>query len=204
LNEFLDNFGFIIWKDRPIIILPTNLCRFSSEMMDDSEIVSCDHVQSKNNKKRTIKIRCKDCENVFNFKNCVTGLILALNDVYKVESVVISDYLEKKLGKKQVDILTQIRDIVNEIESFSSRVPTGDECSECKIRPSSLYPKLKREFISDPSIIYEKIPRLKSDLKKVSMCEDCKKDLEQELSIIGNKALELKSDVFAEGFGIKG
>jgi len=172
--------------------------------MDDSEIVSCDHVQSKNNKKRTLTISCKECGNDFHFKHCVSGLILALSDVYKIDSIVISDYMEKKLDEKQVEILTQLRDIVNEIESFSSRIPDGDECKECKLSPSLLYPELKREFISDPGIIYEKIPQLKNKIKKSKRCLDCKKDLKQELSIIGDKALKLRSDVFAEGFGIKG
>lgn len=173
-------------------------------MMDDPEVVSCDHVQSKKNEKTTLTIKCKECDNDFHFKDCVTGLILALNDVYKIESIVISDYMEKRLDKKQVDILTQIRDIVNEIESFSSRVPSGDECTSCKLNPSSLHPKLKNEFISDPGTIYENLPRLNDKIEKNSRCDECEKDLTQELNIIGDKALELKSDVFAEGFGIKG
>ncbi len=172
--------------------------------MDNSEIVSCDHVQSKTNEKRTLTISCKECDNDFHFKHCVTGLILALKDVYKIDSVVISDYVEKKFDEKQVEILTQLRDIVNEIESFSSRIPDGDECQDCKLSPSSLYPDLKKEFISDPGVLYDRIPQLKNKMEKSKKCLDCKKDLKQELSIIGEKALKLKSDVFAEGFGIKG
>jgi len=172
--------------------------------MNDSKMVSCDHAQNNNSEKRTLKIKCKGCDDDFKFKDCVTGLILALNDVYKIESIVISDYMEKKLDKKQVDILTQMRDIVDDIESFSSRVPNGDECSGCEIKPSSLYPRLKKKFISDPSVIYEEIPGMIDDLKKSNRCIECEKDLKEELNIIGGKALELKSDVFAEGFGIKG
>jgi len=172
--------------------------------MDDSEIVSCDHAQSKNNEKRTLTIKCKECSDEFHFKDCVPGLILALNEVYKIESVVISDFIEKRLDKNQVDILTQLRDIVNELESFSSRVPEGDGCEGCEIRPSSLYPELKDEFISDPGIIYERLPILKDSLEENSRCERCERDLKQELDIIADKALKLKSDVFAEGFGIKG
>jgi len=172
--------------------------------MDDSKIVSCDHAQNKNSEKRTLMIECKECDDDFNFKECVTGLILALNDVYKIESIVISDYMEKKLGKKQVNILTKIRDIVDDIESFSSRVPNGDECSGCEIKPSSLYPELKKEFISNPGIIYEEIPRLKDNIIERNNCKNCEKDLKEELNIIGEKALELKSDVFTEAFGIKG
>ncbi|MFW6064445.1 MAG: hypothetical protein ACOC8Y_02600 [Candidatus Natronoplasma sp.] len=172
--------------------------------MDDPKIVSCDHTQNKNGEKRTLTIKCKECDDDFNFKDCVTGLILALNDVYKIESIVISDHMEKKFDKKQVEILTQIRDIVDDIESFSSRVPNGDECSGCEIKPSSLYPKLKKEFISNPGIIYEEIPQLKDKIMERDNCVDCKEDLKEELIIIAEKALELKSDVFAEAFGIKG
>ncbi len=167
-------------------------------------MVSCDHARSKDNEKRTLTIKCKECDNNFNFKDCIKGLILALNDVYKIESIVISDHMEKKLNKKQVDILTQIRDIVNEIESFSSRVPKGEDCQKCKFRPSSLYPELKKEFISNPGIIYKRLPQLKDKLEEINSCSECKNDLKQEMSIIGNKAIQLKSDVFATGFGIKG
>ncbi|MEF8832152.1 MAG: hypothetical protein V5A66_01380 [Candidatus Thermoplasmatota archaeon] len=172
--------------------------------MDDPEVVSCDHVQSKKNEKTTLTIKCKECDKDFHFKDCVTGLILALDDVYKIESIVISDYMEKRLDKKQVDILLQMRDIVDKMKSFSSRVPRGDECSSCQFRPSSLYPELKNGFIADPGIIYKNLPRLKDKIEEKDRCSTCEKDLKQELDIIGEKALELKSEVFAEGFGIKG
>ncbi len=172
--------------------------------MDDQGHISCTHRINKSDEKRKIIVDCKECENDFQFEDCLPGLILALAGTYKIDSIVISDHIEKEFKGEQVDILLKMRDITDKIDNFSSRKGHEEGCENCEFWPPNFYSQLKENFISNPGCIYEEITRMKSRSKSIEDCPNCRGDLEEELRMIGKEALELKSDVLAEGFGIIG
>lgn len=172
--------------------------------MEYPELVPCEHEMEKTGGEEKLIILCERCDSDFDPIDCLPGILLAMEDMYEVKFIVISDYTEVRLSDEQVDILKQMKEIIEEIKNFSTRVTGGEECQECKIYPSSLYPDLRKEFISNPGILYEELPKLKDMLEGSEHCSDCKKDLAHELDILAEKALDLRSDVLTEGFGIIG
>ncbi len=172
--------------------------------MDDQEHVACSHRIDKSIEKRKLIIDCKECEKDYDFDECLPGLILALEGTYKIDSIVVSGHVEKEFKDKHVDILLKIRDIADKIENFSSRKVADEGCEDCEFWPPSYYSQLKGRFISDPGCIYGEITSLKKKSRSIEDCTGCEEDLKEELRMIGKDALELKSDVFTEGFGIIG
>ncbi|MFW6145070.1 MAG: hypothetical protein ACOC55_05805 [Candidatus Natronoplasma sp.] len=172
--------------------------------MSGKEIISCDHKTTESAGIRKLVVNCKRCGREHSIKNCLPGLILSLEDEYDIDSIIASDFMEEQYIGPGVDILTQIRDIAGEIESFSSRKQEEKKCMDCELRPSTLYPSLKRNFIEEPGIIYLELGRLADKAKQKRGCSECIKSLTEELEVLGERAKELKKDVLAEGFDIIG
>ncbi|MBS3816916.1 MAG: hypothetical protein KGY76_05075 [Candidatus Thermoplasmatota archaeon] len=172
--------------------------------MNGSDHVPCEHQTKEDPEGRRLLIRCKDCEEDFSLSSCLSGLILAFEDEYDIESIIISDYIERKYTGSSIKILAQIRDIAGEIESFSSREEKNKKCENCEWSPSEFFPGLKKRFIEDPGGIYGDLSDSMKRSAQIKDCPNCEKALKEELEIIGEKALRLRRDVLAEGFGIIG
>jgi len=166
------------------------------------EAVSCDHTVKENPRTRTLKLNCKRCEEKYSLEKCLPSILLSLEDEYDIDMIIISDYMEKQYLGSGVKILTHMRDIAGEIESFSSRDQDQKKCLNCELRPSSMYPNFKCKFISDPGIIYGELRRLASAASQKKDCPECMKALGEELEILGKRALSLRSRVLKEGFDI--
>lgn len=170
------------------------------------KVVSCDHSVKEMSGTMTLKLECKKCEKDYSFQRCLPSIILSLGDEYEydIDSIMISDHMEKQYIGPGVKILTQIRDIAEEIESFSSRTQNQNKCSKCELKPSSVYPSFKRRFIRDPDTLYEEIQQLASITEEKKGCPECMKSLREELAILGKRAVALRSRVLEEGFDIVG
>ncbi len=168
------------------------------------EIVSCEHSIRKISGNRTLKLNCRRCEDKYSLEDCLPNILLALKDKYDIDSIMISDHMEKHYIGPGVNILTQIRDIADEMENFSSRTQDQKKCSTCELQPSSLYPDLKKRFIKDPGTIYQEIQKLAAKTKQKQDCPECMKSLREELEILGESAISLRSHVLEEGFDIVG
>lgn len=153
---------------------------------------------------RKLVVNCKRCEREHSLSECLPALLLSLGDEYDIDSIIVSDFMEKQYIGPGVEILLEIRDMAGEIESFSSRTQKKDECLSCELRPSELYPELKRKFIENPGTIYGELRHLAEKANKKEGCPECKKSLKEEIEFLGKRATSLKSDVLAEGFDIIG
>ncbi|MFP4143290.1 MAG: hypothetical protein ACLFSM_08685 [Thermoplasmata archaeon] len=172
--------------------------------MEDSELTPCRHEVDKAGGKERLKIQCERCDQTFDPVECLPGVLLAMDGMYGVGFIVISDYTEERLGDNQIDILKQMKDIMEDIENFSTRVTPGEDCQDCGLFPSSLYTGLRKRFISNPGVLYEELPKLKEKIETPEGCSACKDDLRHELDILAEKALDLRADILTDGFGIIG
>lgn len=167
-------------------------------------MVSCDHKTIESSGMRKLVVNCKRCEREHSISDCLPGLLLSLEDKYDIDSIIVSDFMEKQYIGPGVDILSQMRDMAGAIESLSSRRQNRDECMSCELRPAQLYPNLKRKFIEDPGSIYSELRSIAEKTDHKQGCPGCKKSLMEEIEILGKKAISLKSDILAEGFDIVG
>ncbi len=172
--------------------------------MSEKELVSCDHKTVESSGTRKLVVNCKRCEKEHSLSDCLPSLILSLEDEYNIDSIIVSDFLEEQYIGSGVKILSQIRDIAGEMETFSSRGEDEKKCMECELKPSILYPRLKRKFIQDPGIIYEMIGNISVKVERKENCHRCRRSLGEELEILGNRAISLRSEVLKEGFDIIG
>lgn len=172
--------------------------------MENSKLVSCSHEVDTAGGKERLKVLCERCDQDFDPIDCLPGVLLAMEGMYEIGFIVISDYTEERLSDYQINILRQMKNIMEDMENFSTRVTPGEDCADCEFFPSSLYSDLRKHFISDPGILYEELPRLREKLEESEECSVCKEDLGHELDILAEKALDLRADILTEGFGIIG
>ncbi len=172
--------------------------------MEYPEKMPCEHETSDVCGEERLTVRCERCDDDFDPIDCLPGILLAMEGKYEIGSIVISDYRAVRLSAEQVDILVQMREIIEEIESFSTRATNGEDCDGCEIFPSRVYSDLRKKFISDPGILFEELPKLKDTLEGSDRCSHCEDDIDQEMNILAEKALDLRASVMTEGFSVKG
>jgi len=172
--------------------------------MVSSEPVTCDHKVDRVGGKQRLKILCERCDRDFDPVDCISGILRAMIDTYDIGFIVISDYTEERLSDEQIDILIKMKDIMEEIESFSTRVTDGENCDGCDIFPSKIYPDLRKNFVNNPGMVYEELPKMKKLIDESERCTTCEEDLRHELNHLMEDALDLRSEILAEGFGIRG
>ncbi|GEM_PF-3156949 len=171
--------------------------------MIGEKIIACDYEPIESSGLRKLVLDCKRCgKDHHEISDCLSEIILVLEDEYKIESLIASDHIEIQYVGPGLDILFQITGISREIRTFSTRDSDKEKCKRCGFRPSNFYSQLRKDFIEDPGIIYSELKRVSEKLEKGDHCSGCKETIEEELEILGKKALSLRSEVLKEGFGI--
>lgn len=167
-------------------------------------MLSCDHSERKTCGKKELIIHCKGCKKDFEVEDCISNLILAMLNTYGVDRLILADYKEKQFGEKQLEIFFLIKNIIEKIENYSSRKVDRDGCDECSLKPSNIYPELRKDIILDIGCIFKRIRHIKEEMGRCEGCEDCKDDLKVEIEEIGKDYLELESKILSDAFGIIG
>ncbi|MFW6040400.1 MAG: hypothetical protein ACOC85_01020 [Thermoplasmatota archaeon] len=161
----------------------------------------CDYEVSQEVNERKLIISCKDCENDFDMKKCFSGIILALGNEYTVDSLILSDYIEKQYSESTLKILKMYSRLTEELDALSSEERDDKKCKNCELYPKQMYSELKESLLSGGDIYNTFIKYVKILIEKEG-CTTCRKETRDELSVIAKRLLQLKSEILLEAYGI--
>lgn len=151
---------------------------------------------------RKLFIDCKECSDDFSIERCLPGIILALEENYNIDTVVLSDFIEIQYSGENLELLKELKGISEEFDRLSSRKTDGEDCKNCEIYPDTMYTTLKKSLLTEHENFYQLLLARTSDVMKIDGCNDCRKSAKEELSVLGQKVLEFRSKVLLEAFGV--
>ncbi len=169
-----------------------------------AESIACNYVVKKENRSRELVINCKDCSDDFKLSKCLGGIILAMEGEYNIDALILSDYLERQYSKEVLGILEDIRDISEELEQLASRRMNEKKCRDCKINPGKMYSEIRKTLVSSPEDIYKSFSEYSKLLMKKEGCTQCRKSSKEELTLIGERLLDLRNKIMREAFDVVG
>lgn len=168
------------------------------------EIVTCGHKIRQEEGKRKLVINCKECEEDFSLDHCFPGILLALEKEYQIDSIILSDYIERQYSGEGIEVLKSIADVINRLERWTSRSEGKKECQKCPIHPPEMYSDIRGLSLRDPGAAYEALLNYSKELMKKNGCPKCRRSTKEELTVLGKELLQLRSDVLAEAYGVVG
>ncbi len=151
---------------------------------------------------RKLFIDCEECDSDFSIDDCLPGIILALEENYNIDSVVLSDFIELQYSGDNLELLNDIKYISEEIDRFSSRIPDGEDCHNCEIEPKKMYSSLKESLLLDHENFYQLLFDYTLKIVGIDGCRSCRKSAKEELTVLGEKVLEFRSDVLLKAYGV--
>ncbi|MFO7991815.1 MAG: hypothetical protein R6U61_05930 [Thermoplasmata archaeon] len=169
-----------------------------------AESIACNYVVKKENRSRELVINCKDCSDDFELEECIGGIILAMEGEYNIDMLILSDYLEKQYSKEVIDVLKDVRDISEELESLASRRMNKKKCSDCGINPGKMYSEMRSVLVNSPGDIYATFSEYSKMLMRKEGCNRCRKASKEELTLIGERLLGLRNRIMREAFDVVG
>ncbi len=168
------------------------------------EIVSCGYQIRQEGEKRELIIKCRECEEDFSMESCIPGIVLALEKEYNISSVILSDYIERQYTGIPLDILEFLAKTGQELDRMATRNVKKTGCKDCAIHPGRMYPGLKKTLMVDTGEVYGQVVDLSKTVMGMKGCDGCRKAAKEELAMIGEELLRLKSRVLLEAYGIVG
>jgi len=150
---------------------------------------------------RKLIVNCKDCSEDFSFNDCLKGLVLAFQDNYDVESLVLSDFIETQFIGDELEIIEGLRQISDELDRLSARTG-GADCAGCEIEPKKMYSTLKDRLLTDHENFYQLLSDYAIKIIKKEGCEDCRRSAKEEFTVLGKKVLEYRSKILLDAYGI--
>lgn len=172
--------------------------------MKDEETVKCSKTIREEGGERKLVINCRECEDDFSYKKCLPKLILTMEGEVNIDSIILSDYIERQYSEENMEVLMKIKDMVSELNRLSNRRKTAKKCRGCEINPSKIYPRLKRVFIKDPGSVYAEFTDVSRAVMKADGCTSCRRSTKEELTVLGEDLIKLRSKVLSDAFGIVG
>ncbi|MGM0509670.1 MAG: hypothetical protein ACQESD_00885 [Thermoplasmatota archaeon] len=168
------------------------------------EIVTCDHKIRQEEGERKLVINCKECDGGFSLDNCLPGILLALKKEYQIDSIIISDYIERQYGGEDIELLKNMAELINRLERWTSRSGSKKQCSKCPIHPPEMYSDIRDSLLRDPGSAYTSLLRYSKELMKKSGCPDCRRSTKEEFMVLSKELLGLKSKILSEAYGVVG
>jgi len=168
------------------------------------EIVTCDHKIRQEEGKRKLIINCKECQDDFSLDNCLPGILLALEKEYQIDSIIISDHIERQYGGEDIELLKNIAQLINRLERWTSRSGAKKQCSKCPIHPPEMYSDIRDSLLIDPGSAYSSLLEYSRELMKKSGCAECRRSTKEEFTVLSKELLGLKSKVLSEAYGVVG
>ena len=165
------------------------------------EAVRCDHTIRQERGERKLIINCKECDNDLSME-CLSGVILSLEKEFNVSTIVLSDYIERQYSGVALEIIEDIKNISKELEGLASRDTRGKNCKKCGINPAKMYPELKSTLLLRFDHIFNEFIGYSKELMTIKGCTSCRRSTKEELALIGNELLRLRSKVILEAYGI--
>ncbi len=168
------------------------------------EIVTCDHEIRQEKGKRKLVINCKECDDDFSLKHCLSGILLTLEKEYQVDTIILSDYVERQYSKEEVTLLKNIADLINRLERWASRSEDKKQCGDCPLHPPEMYSALRDSLLVDPGSAYSSLLKYSKELMKKDGCPKCRRSTKEEFTVLSKQLLEVRSKVLEEAYGVVG
>lgn len=169
----------------------------------NEDFIPCEYEISQKYSERGITIRCKECENDFDIGSCISNIVMSMKGEYNIDSIILSDYIEKQYSRKSLKLLKKLRDLLEVFERFSSRKKEGKECADCPIAPDTMYSELKITMFNGDDV-YQRYLDYTMDIMRLEGCVECRRSAKEEFSFIGDRLLDLNSSVLMDAYGILG
>ena len=163
---------------------------------------SCDYDLDKYSDSHKMIIKCKECKNDFDVDICLPGMILALQNEYNIDNLVLSDYIERQYTDEALQILIEFKDIVEELKVFSSRKTLDNNCKNCVLKPKDMYQNLTRSLLDNSDDIFKKLISYSKKLIEKDGCIECRTSAKEELSILADKLIDIRSKILLEAYNI--
>ncbi len=163
---------------------------------------ACKYETTQEGDSRVLVIDCRGCENDFDLDDCLQGVILSFEGEYDVEKIILSDYIERQYSQESLLLLKRVKDIAEELNRLSSRETDGKGCEGCPLNPTEMYPGLKEIMLSSLEEIFSSHLRLIKEIMSKEGCTRCRRSAKEELTVIGEKLLDLRSDVLLKSYGV--
>ncbi len=165
-------------------------------------ITPCNYSISDVGGNRKLFIDCEECADDFSIDKCLPGIILALEENYNIDSIVLSDFIEIQYSDENLNFLKDLKYISEELDRLSSRRPDRDGCEDCEIEPRTMYPSLKEGLLTEHEDFYQRLFDYTLKVMKIEGCKGCRKSAKEELTVLGEKVLEFRSKVLLKAYGV--
>ena len=152
----------------------------------------CDYDIEYEGQKQKMVINCKACTQNYSMANptCINGILNSLSEIYMVDYLYISHYLDTMYFGDSVELLERMKVLMNQIGNYSLRRSEQQfkfhspkykkkiPCLTCPINPSRIFSQLKLEFSRDFEIFYNHINPTITEIHKfspkVDYCNTCR------------------------------
>ncbi|MFO7792669.1 MAG: hypothetical protein R6W73_06790 [Candidatus Saliniplasma sp.] len=168
----------------------------------NEELAPCEYKISEERGSRKMSIDCKNCKEDLSFRNCLPGIILALEENYNVDALILSDFIEIKYSEDDMELFKSLRDVSEDLSRLSFRKTDGGSCEDCEIEPKSMYPSLKKSLLTEHEEFYQNLSNYALKVMKIEGCKDCRKSAKEEITMLGEKVLDFRSKVLMKAYGV--
>ena len=160
---------------------------------------------------------CKECEGPHNLgmKVCMQNVLQSYSKELIVENVGLSYYIDQEYFGSSMQILKLTREILNDLESFSSRNPYNDYfhsksknvCDGCELQPQTIYKRYSETILKGISIFYNDysnyVKTLSTKSYRTKECQKCRDRTIDEFYVILNRFTELSKEILQAAYSIK-
>jgi len=160
---------------------------------------------------------CKQCDGPHNLgmKICMENVLKSYSKELIVKNVGMSYYIDQEYFGSSMQILKLTREILNDLESFSSRNPYKDYfpsksknlCNGCDLHPQSIYKRYSETILKGISTFYNDysihVKILGTKSYKTKECQKCRDRTIDEFYVILNRFIELSKEILRAAYSIK-
>ena len=180
----------------------------------------CEYELEYEGQKQKMVINCKGCTQNYSMANpgCISGILHALSEVFMVDYLYISQYLDTMYFGDSVELLEQMKSLVNQIGNYSLRRPDHQfkqhhpkykkkvPCAACPVNPQKLFTKLKSEFASDFEIFYNHLNPMITEVHKLQpradYCNNCRYNTLENLEDVFNRFEKITAFILLSAYKI--
>ncbi len=195
-----------------------------NKVSQDAQRTVCKYRLQRDTQAITMITDCKECKGHANLTDstCLSGVLTGLYNEYNVDSVILSHYIETKYTHDSMQMLRMMVEILQDFEQLSIREPYNEYfkdndqlttqsqnqlklvCEKCILKPENIFMKLKRDFHSEISELYETLKRISQEVVNNSNddCSQCINATQSDLMYLFSKLENLRSFVIYKGFQI--
>lgn len=189
---------------------------FRKDEEDNSQDSVCSY-SIENPRKKWLVFDCERCQEQTKLasSSCLKGVLEGLSEQSNIDGLILSDYKEKAFEDETIEVLNDIRHLIDEMEDFSMRTPAlereGDskgskQCQTCKYNPENVFSRLQDDLLRDITEFYDTMEAVSRSLKNTNpperICNECMRSTEEDLIYLFNSTEDIREKIYRYGFGI--